>query len=401
MRHVWYLAALVAAATNSAAADDWYRFRGPNLDGKSTENRWSHDWQAVGPQIVWTAEVGIGFSSVTTSDGRLYTVGNEENVDTIQCLDAETGKQRWTHAYPSPTDPNEFEGGPTSTPTVDGDVVYSLSRGGELFALDKVSGVVRWHKNIAIEAEVRIPAWGFSGSPYVHGDLLILNVGDAGVAVNKGNGGLIWKSADRDSGYSSLVPLSLGDHEGLIIASGRSYVCVEPNSGLELWRQRWLTTFGCNAADAIVADDHVFLSSGYNRGSTLLKVGAGEVESVWKHKEFQNQLVTSVLVDGFLYGASGDVASGAELVCMEMMTGEVRWRENSIGVGSLAAAGDRLIVLSDSGELVIVRATPEHFTLLARHQVLDDKCWTVPVLSNGRIYCRSASGKLVCIDVRM
>jgi outer membrane protein assembly factor BamB len=194
--------------------------------------------------------------------------------------------------------------------------------------------------------------------------------------------------------------LPQADRAGLVFASARSYVCVEPNSGKEIWRQRWLTTFGCNAADAIVSGNHVFLSSGYNRGSALLSVTADAPELLWKHKDFQNQLVSSVLVDGYLFGASGDVASGAELVCVELMTGDVRWRSDAVRVGALSVAGDRLIVLSDSGELVIAQTSPERFEILARHQVLEGKCWTAPVLSNGRIYCRTASGQIVCIDVR-
>jgi outer membrane protein assembly factor BamB len=394
------ISAVVAATATALTADDWYRFRGPTLNGRSAEIEWSHQWSAAGPKIAWTAEVGIGFSSVSISDGRLYTIGNEENVDTIHCLSTETGEQLWTHTYSSPTDPNEFEGGPTSTPTIDGDLVFTLSRSGDLFALNKTSGLVHWNQDIAAEAEVRIPAWGFSGSPYVHDDLLILNVGDAGAAVNKKTGQLVWKSEDRDSGYSSPVPLPQDGREGLVLGSARSYVCVEPNSGKEMWRQRWLTTFGCNAADAIVSGNHVFLSSGYNRGSALLSVTADAPEMLWKHKDFQNQLVSSVLVDGNLFGASGDVASGAELVCVELMSGDVRWRSDAVRVGALSVAGDRLIVLSDSGELVIAKTSPERFEILARHQVLEGKCWTAPVLSNGRIYCRTASGQIVCIDVR-
>jgi len=390
----------VMAMSTALSGEDWYRYRGPRLDGRSTETEWSHQWGESGPAIAWKGEVGTGFSSVSIADGRLYTLGNEENTDTVVCLSTETGDELWKHSYTSPTDPNEFEGGPTSTPTVDGDLVFTLSRTGELFAFDRLSGDIHWHQNIANEAEVRIPAWGFSGSPLVQGELLIVNIGDAGVGLKKQTGELVWKSADRDSGYSSLVPLSSGDRDSLVFASARSYVCVDSSTGQEHWRQRWLTTFGCNAADPIVGDGHVFLSSGYNRGSALLRLSDSEPEIVWKHKEFQNQLVTSLLIDGFLYGASGDVAVGAELVCLEMLSGEVRWREDSIRVGALSAAVDRLIVLSDSGELVIVKASPEGFQPLARHQVLHGKCWTAPVLSNGRIYCRDASGMLVCLDVR-
>jgi outer membrane protein assembly factor BamB len=344
--------------------------------------------------------VGTGFSSVTLSQHRLYTIGNDNNVDTVYCLNADTGKEIWSHSYASATDPNEFEGGPTSTPTIDQGKVFTLGRSGDLFAFDKATGEIRWSKNIATETGVRVPAWGFAASPLVHGQMLILNIGDAGTAVEKETGTVIWSSADKDSGYSSPVPFQHKGHDGVILGSARSYVCVDAASGEELWRQRWLTTFGCNAADPITDGNHVFLSSGYNRGSALLDLSSDSPIVVWKHKDFQNQLSSSVLIDGQIYGVSGDVAAGAKLTCIDMMTGEVRWRNDELRIGSLSAAGQRLIVISDSGELIIVQATPRECRVLARHPLLDGKCWTAPVLSGGRIYVRSAEGDVVCADVR-
>ncbi len=382
------------------AAEDWYRFRGPRLDGVSSETAWTDDWPDGGPKIAWTASVGTGFSSVSVSAGRLYTIGNEGNVDTVYCLDAANGTEIWKHSYSSPTDPNEFEGGPTSTPTVDGDQVYTLGRRGDLFCLDKASGEVRWSLNVADKAGVRVPAWGFAGSPLVCDERLIVNVGDAGMGVDKQTGELVWASADKDAGYSSPVPMPGSDPRRVVIGSARSYVCVDVESGLERWRQKWLTTFGCNAADAIVSGDNVFLSSGYNRGSALLRILGDEPTIVWKNKEMQNQISSSLLIDGCLYGIHGDVASGAQLRCIEWASGEVKWTSDTVAPGGLTAAGDRLIILGDSGELVVAPASPAGFEVTSRYSVLDGKCWTTPVLSGGRIYCRAADGTLVCVDVR-
>jgi outer membrane protein assembly factor BamB len=401
MKHLaWFVAILAAAADSSLLAEDWYRFRGPELSGKSAETLWTHQWPAGGPNIAWRGEVGTGFSSISISENRLYTIGNQENVDTIHCLNADSGEKLWTHSYSSPLDPNEFEGGPTSTPTVDGDTVFTLSRGGDLFAIDKASGQVRWSKNVAADVGIRIPAWGFSGSPLVLDGLLILNVGDAGVALDKKTGKLIWASQDKDSGYSTPLPFVHQGRRGVIFGSSRSYVCVDPASGKELWRQRWLTTFGCNAADPIVRDPYVFLSSGYNRGSALLDLSSDPPQVVWKHKDFQNQMASSVWIDGHLYGASGDVAGGAKLACIDMMSGAIRWSEDAFSVGALIAAGDRLIILSDSGDLVVAKASPQRCEILATHRVLEGKCWTPPAFSGGRVYCRNAGGQMVCVDLR-
>ncbi len=407
--------AFLLSPQRPGGAEDWYRFRGPRLDGVSTESTWNDGWPDSGPEIAWTATVGTGFSSMSVSDGRLYTIGNEENIDTVFCLDAKSGSEIWKHAYPSPTDPNEFEGGPTSTPTVDGDEVFTLGRRGDLFCFDKVSGKVHWTINAADEADVRIPAWGFAGSPLVWRDLLILNVGDAGMAVHKESGSLAWASTDKDSGYASPVPLSPAADNRVILGSARSYVCVDATSGRELWRQKWLTTFGCNAADAIVSHSpasenrkidqrqsgpSIFLSSGYNRGCALLTIDDNEPTIVWKNKEMQNQLGNSVLIGGYLYGIHGDVVRGARLRCIELATGDVMWTNDTFRPGAISAAAGRLVMLSDSGELIVGTASPAAFEVTSRHRVLDGKCWTAPVLSHGRIYCRSAEGIIVCVDVR-
>ncbi len=391
---------LVISAWSSAGAEDWYRYRGPRLDGISAETEWRDSWPDGGPKIGWKAEVGTGFSSVSTSEGRAYTIGNNENVDTVYCLDCRSGEVVWQHAYTSPTDPNEFEGGPTSTPTVDESDVYTLSRRGDLFCFDKVSGDVRWSVNVADKTQLRIPAWGYAGSPLVWKDLLILNVGDAGTAVDKKTGTIAWSSADKDSGYSTAVPIPDRDDQ-VVIGSARSYVCVDARSGREIWRQRWLTTFGCNAADAIVTGQSVFLSSGYNRGSALLKIDGDQPEVVWKNKEMQNQISSSVLIDGMVIGIHGDVSAGTTLRCIDLASGQAQWTSDMVRPGGFAATADRrLIIISDSGELVIGEFSASGFNPTARQKVFHGKCWTSPVLSDGRLYCRSADGTLVCVDLR-
>ncbi len=382
-----------------ACAEDWYRFRGPELNGVSSETNWSHAWGSNGPRELWRTNVGTGLSNIVVSAGRAYALGNADNVETVTCLDTATGESKWRHSYAAPIDPNEFEGGPTSTPTIDGDRLYTLSRQGDLFCFNSESGELHWQLQVAELATVRIPTWGFAGSPLVVGELLLCNVGEAGAAVNKQTGELVWSSADRDAGYSSMVSLRVDDQSVVVFGSSRSYVCVNALSGAELWRERWLTTFGCNAADPIVHGQQIFISSGYNRGCMLLNLKSDGVEEVWKNKEMQNQISSSVLIDGFLYGIHGDVGAGAQLRCMELLSGEVKWTEESFRAGAISAAGARLLVLTDDGELLVIAAKPDACTMLAKHRVLNGKCWTSPVLSGGQVYCRTAQGELVSLRV--
>ena len=390
------LAAACCLPLAPAVAEDWYRFRGPRLNGISQETDWSAAWDQNPPQLQWQATVGTGLSGVVLSQGRLFTLGNTLDQDHIVCLDAVSGQPQWQHSYAAAVDANEFEGGPTATPTVDGGRLYSLSRAGDLFCLDAATGQQQWQIQVAEVADVRVPTWGFAGSPLVYDHLLLLNVGDAGVAVDKLSGQLVWKSADRDSGYSSLVPLEYAGQPAVAFGSARSYVCVHPLTGQELWRHRWLTTFGCNAADPVVSGQQVFISSGYNRGSALLQQQLDGVEELWKNKDMQTQISSCVLIDGYLYGIHGDVGSGTQLRCMQWSTGQLMWSLDSISPGGLMAAGERLIVLTDSGELVVVAADPQAARILARQTAVDGKCWTAPTLSNGHIYCRTALGSLAC-----
>jgi outer membrane protein assembly factor BamB len=253
-----------------ARADDWPQWRGPNRNGISAETGWLDQWPAGGPTIAWKAGVGTGFSSFAVAGGRVFTMGHADGSDAVFCFDAETGKTLWKHSYAASLGDNLFEGGPTSTPTVEGDRVYTLSRWGDVFCLNAASGKIHWSKNVQKETEAPVPQWGFSGSPTVYGNLLLLNVGEAGLALEKSTGKIVWQSAKKEAGYSTPLPGT-----GFVVfTSGQSYITADPATGKEAWRVRWVTQYGVNAADPIIAGDQMFISTGYSKGATLLKLGA-------------------------------------------------------------------------------------------------------------------------------
>lgn len=381
-------------------AEDSPQYRGLRSDGRSTESNWSHQWGATGPTVQWRYELGVGYSGIVTKRGVVVAMGNRSGKVQVVAVELESGKELWKFEFESPLDANDFEGGPTATPLLDNDSVYVLSRRGRCFSLALNSGALNWELDLPQDTGIRVPGWGFSGAPKAFGSRLILNVGDAGVCLDKNTGEILWASEDRDSGYSSAVPFKLGQTHTVILGSARSYVCVEIESGRERWRQRWLTTFGCNAADAIVSGQKVFLSSGYSRGSALLDLKSGAPEIIWKHKDFRNHLSTSVLVDGFLYGVNGDIDEGARLTCMDFDTGEIRWSDPTFDAGALIEAGNRLLVLSADGDLIVGGVDPKRFEVLARHKILAGRCWVAPVLTDGMLLCRDAGGELVCVNLR-
>lgn len=387
--------------TGTVAAEDWPRWRGPHHDGVSRETGWLDAWPDGGPPIAWRANVGVGFSCFAVADGRACTMGNTDDRDSVWCFDAATGEERWKHTYDAPLDPNLFEGGPTATPTIAEGNVYTLSRRGDVFCLDAAAGTMHWSINIVDETGVPVPAWGFASSPLLIDRFVILNAGAAGVALDKGSGKVLWQSAREEGAYATPVPfLSEGGRLCALIVSATTLSAVNLDDGSERWQFRWLTRFGVNAADPIISGVYVFISSGYGKGAALLKPGDGEPEQIWKSRELRTQINPAVLVDGFLYGIHGDTTDIAALRCLELATGAVRWEHEGIGSGSILGADGKLIVLTDAGELIVAPASPEGFHPTARARVLDGKCWTTPVLANGRIYCRNAAGDIVCVDVR-
>ena len=392
------LALLILGNIHILAAD-WPNFRGPTHDGIAVEKGWKADWSSE-PPVAWKAKVGLGFSSIVVANGRVATAGHADGKDTLFCFNATTGKELWKHSYPAELGDKFYEGGTTGTPTFEGDRLYWLSRWGDLIACEAASGKIVWQTNIQKETGAPNPTWGYTGAPLVQGDLLVLNIGDAGAAVEKATGKLVWKSAAKDCGYSTPLPLKRGGQSLAILGNTENYLAVDVKTGKEAWRFRWLTQYGVNAADPVVSVDQVFISSGYGKGGALLKLTDAAPEQVWKTKALRTQLNAAVLYEGHLYGVDGDTADKAVLKCIEWATGKEKWAEAGFGSGGVILADGKLIALSAIGELLIAPATPEGFKPTTRTQVLGPKCWTAPVLANGFIYCRNSRGEIAVIDVR-
>src|SRR5882672_687989 len=368
----------VAAAALPASADDWPQWRGPARNGISAEAGWLDAWPAEGPRVLWKAEVGIGFSSFAVARGRVYTIGHAHDTDTVFCLDADKGHVVWYHPYPADLGDKFFEGGPTSTPTVDGDRVYTIGKWGDLFCFDAANGKIAWTRNIATESGLPVPAWGFGGSPAVLGDLLYLNIGEAGIALEKATGKTVWKSGAAECGYSTPLPLP-GEEPLLLFSSGKAFLAVNSRTGKEAWRVKWMTQYGVNAADPVVDGSSVFLSTGYGKGAALYRTGKAEPELVWQNRVLRCQMNPPVLLGGYLYGVDGDAGQKTALKCVELATGNEKWSQPLAGSGAVSSAAGSLIVLSGEGELMIAPASSEAFKPVARAKILGGKCWTAPV----------------------
>ncbi|MFN0067845.1 MAG: PQQ-binding-like beta-propeller repeat protein [Limisphaerales bacterium] len=386
----------------SADAADWPRWRGPDGNGISRETGWSARALEGEPKIAWRANVGTGFSSFAVADGRVLTSGNRNNEDTLHCFAAATGKELWRVSHPEPLDPHNYDGGPSATPTVEGGTVYQLSRKGWLLAADAATGAVRWQTNAAAATGAAVPQWGFSGSPFLNGDLLVVNVGRHGSAFDKRDGRLVWTTGTNAAGYTTPVPFELRGRKGLAIFGAKELAAVTPATGEVQWTHPWEALYDINASDPVFHGASVFITSGPGQGGALLDLSADAPRQVWLNRNMDAQFAPPVLINGYLYGISGASGKSAEngLACVELATGKLMWKELSVKFGAVSAAGDKLIVIGETGELVVAEVNPERFAAVARAHVLGGRCWTVPVLSHGRIYVRNSRGDVACVDVK-
>jgi outer membrane protein assembly factor BamB len=385
----------------NAWAGDWPNYRGPDYNGISKETSWRSTW-AESPKVIWKASLGIGFSSVTVSAGRVFTTGNvNKDTDVVYCFDAVTGKELWRRSYPCPLYPKYYDGGTSATPTVEGDAVYVFSKNGDVLRLNSGTGEVVWQKNLSKDLGLRFPEWYFASSPLLVDDLVLLNAGTSGIALKKTDGSVVWQSGKDEAGYATAVPYVSGGQKCVVLFGSNKVFGLVAATGKVLWEHPWKTDPPVHAADPIVQDANaVFISSGYGHGCALLKIAGSTVTEAYNSKAMKNMVASSVLWKGALYGFDGQVGGSGKLVCLDFITGQVKWSQAGMGTGSLMLADGKLIILSEAGKLVIAGASPDKFEELASAQVLQGKCWTVPVLANGRIYCRNSKGDVVAVDVR-
>ena len=395
---------ILLLSASSLVAGDWPNWHGPNFDGVSEETDW--DSEKI-EDIAWKAETGIGFASVSVSNGRLYTLGHngEKKVggmETVYCLDAATGKEIWKDSYDAQLLPKLHEGGPASTPTAHGGNVYTLSKDGRLICYTAEDGKRNWERNLLKESDMEKPAeWGFAGSPLIVGDNVVAEAAQT-IAFSKDTGEVVWKSKRYKPAYGTPRAFSFEDKTYLAVIKTDGLVILDAADGKTIAFEEWKTRFSTNANTPIVRGDQIFISTGYGRGCALYKFTGTALEQVYTNKEMSNHMSNCVLVGDYLYGFDGNThgIGKRQVKCMEFATGKEIWAEGGFGVGAISAAGDRLIILSEKGELTIAKASPDGFDAIHRAQVSSGRHWNVPVLANGFIYVRNADGRLTAIEVK-
>jgi outer membrane protein assembly factor BamB len=393
-----------------ASSGDWPQWRGPRRDGVSLEKGLLTWWPEDGPKKLWEANTGYGYSSVAVAGGRAITIVQEGDREAVVSWDADTGKEQWCYRYPARYDNNQGSG-PRSTPTIDGDHVYTVGGTGILNCIQSATGKKVWSHDLLAEFKAHNLQWGVSFSPLIEGDLVLTNPGGPNgksiVAFNKKTGDVAWKSGDDMAGYSSPIALTAAGERQVIFFTAAGLVGLSPTDGKSLWRYAWRNGTNVNAATPIVfraavgndTFDYVFASSNYSKGAVLLKLlpdGARgiKVERVYETKQMQNHFSSSVRLGQYIYGFNE-----TRLACMDLLTGKTTWQQRGFDKGSLTIADGRLIILGEHGKLALAEADPKKYQELASFQFSNALCWSVPMVANGKLYARDQE-LIVCYDLR-
>ncbi len=396
--------------TKAQTANEWPAFHGNNRTNKSAETGLIKRWPAGGPELLWTISgLGEGYSSVIVGGGFIYTAGKTDNQTMVFCFDL-NGKLVWKKpngkAWSTTLSWATTYTGSRSTPTYDKGVIYHLGEAGRLTAYDSKTGKEIWNRDLEKDFDAPAPDYGYAESVLVDGDYLYVRpAGKKGylVCLNKSKGELIWANTDipGTEGYTSQVLDEFGGYRQVIGSSSNCYYGVDSKTGKLLWKTDFENPRGLNITDAIVDKEYVFFSTGYGKGSKLvrLKSAGKEIvpEKVWESKLMDNHHGGVILDNDYLYGA-GSESKG--WFCLNFLTGKQQW--NAPGKGSVTFADGMLYLLDERGTMKLVRAVPDKFELLGEFKVPqggDGMYWAHPVVCGGRLYIRHAD-KIFVYDIK-
>jgi outer membrane protein assembly factor BamB len=383
--------------------DGWHQWRGPNRDGHSAETGLLREWPAAGPRRLWQARgAGTGYSSLSAAHGRVYTMGARDGTEYVMAFDAATGQKLWETPNGNRFR-NEQGDGPRGTPTVDGNRVYAFGGSGELSALDAATGSKAWSVNVVRTFGGIVPYWGYSESPLIVGDRIVVNAGGRRasiVAINKADGKTLWQNHGDEAGYSSPVLLRTGSLQQVVFFTGERGLAVDPRDGRLLWSYDRASNNTANIATPVVRGNRVFFSSDYGTGAGMVAVkAAGNIaaaEEVYFTREMRNHHSSSVLVGDILYGFSSSI-----LTALNFDTGQMAWRDRSVGKGSLAYADGMLYLYSERGVVGLAEANPTAYRERGRFtlETSNSPTWAHPIITDGKLILRDQDN-IYAYDVR-
>ncbi len=393
-------AATTTPATNIGAKTYWTNYRGPNRDGRYDEMKVLTNWEGLKP--LWKQPIGAGYASFVIIGNIAYTIEQRRNQEVVAGYNIDNGRELWTQAWDAEFKESMGGDGPRATPTWDDNKIYALGATGELRCLDAKTGKVIWGKNIVTDNGASNLQWGMSASPLIVDDKVILQPGGTSgksfVAYNKNTGAVIWRSLNDTQAYVSPMLVTLAGKRQVLATTANRLLGLNPDDGALLWDYPWDTSGGINCSQPIVVDQNrFFASAGYGKGAALVEVrdegGKLAARKVWENLNMKNKFNSSVIHNGYAYGLDEGI-----LACVDVATGERKWKGGRYGFGQLIFASDHLIVISEQGELALVKATPDKYEEVAKFQAIEGKTWNYPAIANGKLLVRNGN-EMACFNI--
>jgi outer membrane protein assembly factor BamB len=386
--------ATVPVSSEAPTADSgWPGFRGPKRDGVARAVKIETDWSRQPPVAIWRRPIGPGWSSFAVRDDLLYTQEQRGDQEVVSCYNLSTGKPVWRHNDAARFWESNAGAGPRSTPTLNGDRIYTFGATGILNALNLRDGSVIWSRNAGTDTKTKVPSWGFASSPLVVNDVVIVAASGALAAYDLVSGNPRWFGPTGGRGYSSPHLATIGGVQQVLLLNGDGVISVSPTDGSLLWKHAW--EGDSIVQPAVTADGDVLLGSGSGLGSEvgMLRLAVSQGANGWTAQErwvsagvkpyFNDFVVHKDLAFGF---------DGSNLACIDLKNGERKWKGERYGHGQIVLIPDQdlILVLSEAGDLALVKATGDQFTELGRVKAIEGKTWNHPVLVGDKVLVRNA-----------
>ena len=380
-----------ASSSPAPAKNYWTDYRGPNRLGVYDEMPILTSWPKSGLTRLWKQPVGGGYASFVIAGGLAYTIEQRRDSEVVAAYDVATGKERWTNSWKAAFKESMGGDGPRTTPVYDEGRIYALGAEGELRCLDAATGKVIWNKNMLQENGASNLTWAQAASPLVVEEKLIVLPGGPGgksvVAYDKMTGKTIWTSQNDEQAYTSPILVTLGGKQQLVVVSALRAMGLTLEEGKLLWEFPWVTEYHVNAAQPLVVGaNRFFLSAGYGHGAALVEVSGGGAKAVWRNTKMKNKFSSPVLHEGFIYGLDEGI-----LACLDVNTGDQKWKGGRYGHGQVLLASGHLIVITEEGDLALLKASPTKNEELARFAAIDGKTWNNPAIANGVLLVRNTT----------
>lgn len=373
---------------------DYPQFYGPRRDATLAGPKLARDWETEPPREIWRREVGEGWSAFAVAGDAAVTQEQRGGRELVVRYDLATGTEEWVHTDDSRFDTTVGGKGPRATPTIHGDLVYTLGPTGILNCLDLDDGRVVWSTNVLADTGAAQPDWGLPSSPLVAGDLVVVEVGRGGpslAAYDRHRGELVWTVDSDTASYSTPRLATVGGRRQILVVNQGSVAGHDPETGRQLWSEPWPGGGEKVTPVLPLSDDLLLVSAGYGQGSRLLRLvpedprgSSYRVEEVWESRRLKSKFAPMVVHEGVVYGLDDGV-----MVALDPETGERLWKAGRYGHGQLILVGDLLLVTTEKGEVVLVEATSEEHRELGRFQAFGSKTWNPPALAGNLLLVRN------------